>query len=125
MAQAVKKTVTVTTDGTGVATAHTSGPVLKGRVRLIAYTKVDFANGVDFTITTEDTGQNLWVEQNVNASKTISPRQATHAIDGTASLYVALGEPAEDHILVVNERIKIVIAQGGSETSGTFEFIVE
>jgi len=125
MAQAVRKTVTVTTDGTGAATEYTTGPVLKGRVMLIAYTKDDFTNGVDFTITTADTGQSLWVEENVNASKTISPRQATHAIDGTASLYVALGEPVEDHILAVNERLKIVIAQGGSATSGTFVFIVE
>lgn len=123
MSYAQRETIAVTTDASGDATAYSTNCVT-GKIVSIAYTKDDFANGVDFTITTEDTGQNLWVDTNINASETVAPRQATHATDGSASLYAAAGEPVEDYIYAVNERIKIVVAQGGNVTSGTFDVIV-
>jgi len=118
----VKETITATTDQGGDATAY-SGAV-SGRVISIAYAKDDYADGVDFTITTETTGQNLWVDTNVNASETVAPRQATHATDGSASLYAAAGEPVEDYIWAVDERIKVVVASGGDTKSGAFTVIV-
>ncbi len=119
---AVKHEVTVTVDASGDATTYTSEPV-NGRIFTCIYTKDDFANGVDFTITTNDTAQNVWVQDDVNASATIAPRQATHSTVGVASLYAGSGEPVEDHVVATDEHIKIVIASGGNATSGTFTFI--
>lgn len=122
MSYAHKQTVSVTTIADGSATAYSE--VVTGQVVNVIYRKTDFDNGVDFTITTEDTLQNLWVDTNVNASETVSPMQPTHASDGSASLYAAAGEPVERPIYAVNERIKIVIAQGGNVKSGTFVIIL-
>lgn len=114
--------VTVTTAADGTATAYSDA--VNGLLQQIRYVKPgsgNFDNGVDFTITIEDTGETLWSESDVNASATRAPRQATHATDGSASLYAAAGEPVEAPIAVTG-RIKIVIAQGGNAKSGTFHF---
>jgi len=123
MSYASTDTVTLTTDTSGAATGHI-GP-FNGRVNLIAYTKDDFADGVDFTTTSETTGQTLWTDTNINASETVAPRQATHSTAGAAALYASGGEAVLDGIFLVNERVKIVIASGGAEKSGTFRVIVE
>jgi len=115
-------TISVITAAGGGATAYF--PAAQGRVLRIAYTKVDFADGVDFAITTDKTGQNVWTENNVNASKAICPRQPTHDPAGAASLYAAAGEPVECHIWVAGERIKVVVTAGGASKSGTFEAII-
>ena len=99
--------VVVATVAAGTATAYTER--LSGRINRISYIKVDFADTVDFTITAEKTLQNVWVEENVTASKVIAPRQPTCDYTGTASSYAASGEPVEDHIVLCHERLKIVI----------------
>lgn len=111
--------VSVTTAADGSATAYTSTTV-NGAVRSIQYVKTDFDNGVDFAITLETTGQGLWTESNVNASAIRCPRQPTHDAIGAASLYAAGGEPVEDFVYAADERVKIVIAQGGNVKTGTF-----
>lgn len=110
---------TVTTDGSGDATAYTD-PV-NGFLEQVRYVKTDFADGVDFTITSEDTGETLWAESNVNASATRAPRQASHETDGAAALYAAAGAAVNDKI-AVSGRIKIVIAAGGDTKTGAFHF---
>lgn len=120
-----KYTVDLTTDGSGAATGYT--PVVRGAVLNVIYAKdgtTPFADGVDFTITTEDTAQNVWVESNVNASKTVAPRQATHGTDGAASLYAAGGTAVQDKVFAAYERVKVVIAQGGSAKLGRFIVLV-
>lgn len=112
-----RHTVSVTTAAGGTATVYSE--VVNGRILSIQYVKNNFENGVDFAITTETTGQNLWTEENVDASTQRAPRQPTHANDGSASLY-ADGYPVEDYYAVDNERIKIAIAEGGNTKSGTF-----
>ena len=114
--------VTVTTDADGNATAYL-GPV-RGRPLALLYRKIDFADTVDFTITTEDTARNLWVESNVTASADRAPRMPTHDTVGAASLYAAAGEPVEDLIPIANERIKIAIAGGGDTKSGDFHALI-
>lgn len=114
--------VTIATDAAGDGTGYT--PVLNGRILAIHYVKNDYANGVDFTITAEATGETIWQESNVNASTSRAPRQATHATDGTASLYAAAGEPVEDYIALAEDRVKIVVAQGGNTKSGTFHVVI-
>jgi len=121
---AIKRhTVSVTTAADGSATAYSD--VLSGRLSQIRYVKTDFADGVDFTITAEATGETLWTDTNINASETVAPRQATHDISGAALLYAAGGIAQCDQIVLAADRVKIVIASGGNVTTGTFHIVTE
>lgn len=127
MAYAERHSVTVTTDASGDATAFLpseSGKSLTGRIITIIYDKDDFANGVDFDVTMEGTGETVWDEDDVNASKTVAPRQATHDTAGAAALYADAGEAVNDYIVAANDRVKIVVASGGNAKSGTFTVVV-
>lgn len=114
--------VPLTTDASGDATGYT--PVITGRILGVRYVKDDFADGVDFEITLEATGETVWDEDNVNASATRSPRQATHSTAGVAALYASGGEAVGGYIVAANDRVKIVVANGGDTKSGTFHVIV-
>jgi len=114
--------VPVTVDASGDATAYT--PVVTGRVLAIHYVKTDYANGVDFAITSEATGQSIWTQADQNASAVKCPRQPTHDGVGAASLYASGGEPVEDHIYLANDRVKIVVAAGGVSKTGTFHVVI-
>ncbi len=122
MSYARRVTVTLTTDSGGDATGYT--PVVTGRVHSIVYAKTDFAAGVDFAITAEATGEGIWTEANVDASTVRAPRQPTHSQVGVASLYAAAGEPVEDHIALAEDRVEIVISNGGDTKTGVFEVIL-
>lgn len=115
--------VTVTTAADGTATAYT--PRLSGKIQQIEYVKNDFASGVDFTITGEATGINLWTESDVNASAVRAPRQATHSQAGAASLFAAGGTAVQDRIGLASDRVKIVIAQGGNAKTGAFHVVID
>lgn len=121
MSSVIRETVTLTTDSSGDVIGYTE-PVT-GKIHSIKYTKDDYANGVDFTITTEDTAQSVWAESDVNATAQRAPRQAVHDIVGVASLYEA-GQAVEADIAVYSERIKIVVGSGGSVKSGTFDVLI-
>ena len=123
MSFARQESFTVTTASDGTVTAYSS-KAYNGRIISVAYTKVDYTNGVDFVVTTETTAQNVWTESDVDASATVAPRQATHDVVGAASLHVAAGEPIEDYIYLVNERLKVALSSGGSVKSGSFRLIV-
>lgn len=115
--------VIITTDSSGGV--NVDSPTIKGRLVSIEYQKDDFANGVDIFIRTADGRLDLWVEGNVNASKKVAPRQPTHDLVGGAALYAAAGEAVEDNVYMAEEAANIVIASGGSKTSGTFVFTYE
>lgn len=115
--------VPVTTAADGSATAYS--PYLSGYLAQIVYAKTDYANGVDFTITAEATGETLWTESDVNASVSKSPRAATHSTAGVAALYAAAGTAVNDRIALARDRVKIVLAQGGNEKTGTFHIVVD
>ncbi len=119
----VRETVAVVTDGDGAATVYSD--VVTGKVVSARYVKGDFADGVDFNITAEATGETIWAQSDVNASVTIAPRQATHSTAGAAALYASGGQAVNDQIALAKDRIKIVTAQGGASKSGTFHFILE
>lgn len=118
-----RQTVAVTTASDGTATAYSE--TVTGKIVAIHYVKTDFANGVDFTITSEATGETIWTESDVNASATRAPRQATHSPLGAAALYAAAGAAVLTPIALARDRIKIVIAQGGSVKTGSFIIVVE
>jgi hypothetical protein len=123
MSYAERHVVSVTTAADGSATAYS--PVVTGKISTVRYVKTNFADGVDFTITLEATGETVWAEENVNASTSRAPRQATHTTAGVAALYAAGGSAVLDKIAVANDRIKIVIASGGNVTSGAFHIVLE
>lgn len=117
-----KFTVSLTTDASGDVTAYT--PYLSGLVQQVIYTKTDFADGVDFTITVEGTGETVWTETNVNAAVAKLPRAATHSTAGVALLYAASGAAVANQIAIGRDRIKCVIAQGGNAKTGTLTFLI-
>jgi hypothetical protein len=119
---AERHVVTLTTNGSGAATGYT--PVVTGRIFTVRYVKDDYAAGVDFSITLESTGETVWAQNDVNASVTVAPRQSTHSTAGVGLLYAASGEPVEDYIVAVQDRVKIVIASGGDTKSGAFHVVV-
>lgn len=116
-----RHTVSVTTDSSGNATAYS--PVITGRILAIIYTKDTFAAGVDFTITVEATGEGLWTESNVNASKTVYPRVQVSDQVGSGVTYDGTNEIYEP-IAVAKDRVKIVVAQGGDTKAGSFDVVV-
>lgn len=118
-----KFTVPVTTAADGSATEYS--PYLSGFLHQIQYVKDDFADGVDFTITADATGETIWTESNVNAAAIKAPRQATHTTAGVASVYAAGGTAVEDRIALGRDRVKIVIASGGNATSGSFTIVID
>lgn len=115
--------VPVVTAADGSATAYS--PYLSGYVHSIQYVKTDFADGVDFTITADATGQTLWTESDVNAAVTKLPRTGIASTAGVAALYAAGGTAVMERIAVGRDRVKIVIAQGGNVKSGSFTILVD
>lgn len=122
MSYAERHRVSVTTDASGDATTYT--PVITGRIAAIVYTKTDFASGVDFTITSEATGQSIWAESDVNASKTVAPMQPGHSQAGVALTYASGGTAVTQPIVVASDRVKIVVGSGGDTKTGTFDVIL-
>jgi len=122
MSYAERHAVTITTNGTGDGTGYT--PVVTGKVVQITYTKNDYAVGVDFDVTGDSSGVIIWAQDNVDATATVCPRQATHTTAGVAALYAAGGSAVLDGVYVANERVKIVVAAGGDTKVGTFHVVV-
>lgn len=115
--------ITVTTAADGSATAYS--PVVSGKISNIRYIKTDFATGVDFSVSVEATGEAIWNQSNVDADATVSPRMATHSNAGVAALYAAGGSAVLDKIAIANDRIKIIIANGGNVKTGLFHITLE
>jgi len=115
-------TVPVTTASDGTATEHSLQ--VTGRISQIRYVKGDFDNGVDFTITSEATGETIWTQADVNASVTVAPRQAVHSTAGVAATFDGT-RPILAPIALAEDRVRIAIAQGGSVKSGTFYILVD
>lgn len=105
----------VASDGSG--TFYT--PYLSGVLESIQYIKTDYADTADFTITAEATGETLWTEANVTAAATKRPRAACHSTVGVAATLDGT-RPMLDKIALSRDRVKIVLAQGGTSTTGSF-----
>ncbi len=122
MAVTRKHTVPLTSAANQTGTAYS--PYISGFIEAIQYVKTDYADGVDFTITAEATGETIWTEANVNAAVIKHTRSATHSTAGAAALYVALGTAVTDRIALGRDRVKIVLAQAGATKSGSFVITV-
>lgn len=116
-----KHVVNVTTASDGSAEAYTNEP-LNGPILKVVYVKPatgGFAEGVDFSITTEETVQAIWEEDDVNASKSVSPvekKQDSSGGDATYDGTNAIHGP----IYAAFERVKISITNGGDGGVGQF-----
>lgn len=120
--EARKHTVAIVTNGSGDGTGYTN--YFSGLISSVQYVKTNFADGVDFTITLDATGETIWADTDVNASEVVRPRAATHTTAGVAALYAASGA-VNDHIAAGRDRVKIVVGSGGDTKTGTFVITVE
>lgn len=119
--------VAFTTDAAGDVTAH-SGAAVNGRLSEVVYTYGDADTGADVTITGRTTGKALLTITNAGtADVTWRPRGVVHSLAetgaGTAVTYDGTNELYEP-IAVVDEEIKVVVANGGNAKAGTLTFIV-
>jgi len=119
------QTIAVTTDASGAVTEYT-GSVVNGRILAIRYVDTDLAAGAaDFVFSTETTGTTILTATNAGGTdvtwhpraKVCDEAAADVTYDGTNEVY----EP----IPVADERIKLVVAQGGNAKSGTFYIITD
>jgi hypothetical protein len=117
MSYAQRHRVTATTIADGSATVYS--PAITGRIVSISYVKTDFADGVDFTITAEATGQSLWTDTDINTAETVYPLAA-----GNLGASGAASSLTEVPIILANDRVKIVIAAGGDTKTGAFLIVV-
>lgn len=107
--------------------AEVFSPRLSGELVSIRYVKPGsggFEDGVDFAITAEASGETLWAEEDVDASATRHPRAATHSTAGAATTYNGT-HGVLNKIALSQDRIKIVIANGGDDKSGTFHITLD
>ena len=117
--------VSVTTDSSGNAVALS--PRIAGKIHSIQYVKDAtnaYTDGVDIAVTAETTGENIWMQANVNASASVYPRAPTSDRAGVASLFAASGTAVQDKVGVV-DRVKIALAQGGPAKTGVFHILVD
>lgn len=122
MIQAVS--ATITTDAAGDATVYITVGInrkLSGRVHAIKYEPGTIVTGADLTITGETTAVPILVKANAGTSDVwyyprVIPNKNT---DGSAFTDVA----ADIH--VVDERIKVVVAQGGDTKTGTITAYID
>ena len=115
--------VSVTTDGSGVATVYRRGCPASSSRSSEGRRREPVRQRRRLHHHREATGKTLWTESDVNASK-VSPRQPTHSTAGVAA--PRRGRHAvNDRIALANTRVKIAIAQGGATKVGAFHILVD
>jgi hypothetical protein len=113
-------TATITTDASGDATVYL-GTRLRGRVHALKYAPGTIDTGGDLTITGETTGVPILVKANAGtATVWFYPRElvSLHTDGSDAS-------DAFTDIHVLNERIKVVVAQGGNAKTGAITAYID
>ena len=118
---AERQSISLTTSAGGAATGYSER--VTGRILAVVYTKIDFDNGVDFTITLEATGEAILTLTDQNSSAAIYPRvpvQDATGVDATLDGTRKMREP----VVAAHDRVKVVVAQGGNVKSGTIAVIV-
>ena len=119
-----KKTVTVNASGD----ANIDFDPINGKVVSIQYTKASsggYADGVDFVITNKRTGEVIWQESNVNASKIVYPQHRTNKPDGTTNEHGSNVTGIYDYFFLVNDNLNVVVDEGGNATSGEFTIVYQ
>lgn len=117
----IKHTIKITTSGT---TGLGYFPPTTGRLMRIQYVLDDYTADCDFTITGEKTGENIWKQDDVNASVIKRPRMAVQNNVGGDITYDGSENVCEPYVLK-DERVKVAIANAGDDENGTFEIVVD
>ena len=113
-----KVTAAIITDASGDATVYL-GSKLRGRVHAIKYTKGTLDVGTDLVITGETTGVAILTDSPAN-DEWFYPRAFTNAVTTGAA-----GTIAAEDVHVFQERIKVVVAQGGNAGSGSIDIFID
>lgn len=115
-----KVTTTIVTNGSGDATVYL-GSKIRGYLVALKYSPGTLDTGADLVITGETSGVPILTKSNAGTSDVwYYPRALPNAIaDGAA------GTIPHEFVALVNERIKVVMAQGGDTKTGTIEAICE
>lgn len=114
----------IVTDGSGNATVYLEHGVNRkpnGFLVALKYTPGTIATGADLTITGETSGIPIMSKTDAGTSIVFYyPRALPNAVaDGAAGTVPAVSIPIKD------ERIKVVVAQGGSGGVGSIEAILQ
>lgn len=112
--------VDIVTDASGNATVYLAPSInagLNGFLEVLKYTPGTIATGADLTITGETSGIPIMAKSDAGTSIVFYyPRALPNAVaDGAPGTVPALRIP------IKNERIKIVVAQGGNGGVGSIE----
>lgn len=119
-----KKTIVVNASGD----ASVDLDPINGKIVSIQYTKASsggYADGVDFVITNKRSGEVIWQEANVNASKIVYPQHTTNKPDGTTNPHGSNVTGIYDYFFLTDDIINIVVDEGGNVTTGDFTVVYE
>jgi len=113
----------IVTDASGDATVyltHGTSRKLNGFLVVLKYTPGTLATGADLTITGETSGIPILTKANAGTSTVFYyPRALLNQVaDGAA------GASGTESIPIKDERIKVVVAQGGNAGAGSIEAIL-
>ena len=117
---AERQSVALVTVADGSVTAYSTA--VTGRVMGLRYVKTDFDNGVTITVTLEATGETICVITS-NSSVTVYPRVQVHDETGAGATLDGTRKMREP-VLAVGDRLKFVVAAGGSVKTGAIIVIV-
>jgi hypothetical protein len=114
----------IVTDASGNATVYLSHGLnrkLNGFLVALKYTPGTLDTGADLTITGEDSGIPIMTKLNAGTSAVFYyPRALVNQVaDGAA------GASGLERIPIRDERIKVVVAQGGNTLAGSIEAILQ
>jgi hypothetical protein len=114
----------VESDGSGDASVETIET--NGELVSIQYTKNDtdpYADTVDFSITNTDTGEIIWAEENVTATKIVYPEHPTNRPDGTQNAHGSNATGIYERFSICNSTLTITISNAGDTKTGKFTII--
>jgi len=114
----------IVTDASGNATVYLSHGLNRkpnGFLIALKYTPGTLDTGADLTITGEDSGIPIMIKTNAGTSTVFYyPRALINQVaDGAA------GASGTERIPIRDERIKVVVAQGGNAGAGSIEAILQ
>jgi len=116
-----RQTVAITTASDGSATVYSNN--VTGRVLAVVLSISGLDNTADFTITAEATTEAILSLSNTNTNAVYYPRTAVHTTAGVAATFDGTHGILEP-ITLANDRVKIVVAQGGATKTGTVYVLI-